>query len=93
MGELTGELDDLAGLADHLTLVLVGLLATSHALGMDGPATQLGTWPKDPGRSAARLAAPDATAGLTQHLKDKLVGSLRDPTSIRKIEARQVAIR
>jgi hypothetical protein len=42
IGELTGQLGvgDPAGLADHLTLVLEGLLATGQALGPGGPARQ-----------------------------------------------------
>ncbi len=42
IGELTGRLgvDDPAELADHLTLVLEGLLASGQALGPDGPAKQ-----------------------------------------------------
>jgi AcrR family transcriptional regulator len=42
IGELTGELgvDDPAELADHLTLLLEGMLAASQAYGPDGPAKQ-----------------------------------------------------
>jgi len=42
IGELTSQLsaDDPAELADHLTLVFEGLLATGQALGPDGPAKQ-----------------------------------------------------
>lgn len=42
IGELTSQLGarDPAQLADHLTLVLEGLLATGQALGPDGPARQ-----------------------------------------------------
>ncbi|HEX8008764.1 MAG TPA: TetR/AcrR family transcriptional regulator [Trebonia sp.] len=42
IGELAGQLGagDPAELADHLTLILEGLLATGQALGPDGPAKQ-----------------------------------------------------
>ncbi|MEY9933445.1 hypothetical protein ABH926_008100 [Catenulispora sp. GP43] len=52
LGELTGALavEDPAGLADRLTLVLEGMLASGHALGPDGPAGQ--------GRRLAELLLP-----------------------------------